>query len=79
MTTISENEKRIKALEKKLVILKRKDICFAAEINNNKKKKYLKSLISAGKIFEELNILDNYDKEAVVALLQNNINQIIKK
>ena len=42
MTTISENEKRIKALEKKLVILKRKDICFAAEINNNKKKEVFK-------------------------------------
>lgn len=79
MEKINDNKYQLEPLKKKQILLEQIDNEIKLKkrrlnrLSNEKKilqqKNHLKKIIAAGKIFEEIGILYNYDKEEIKKLL----------
>jgi len=78
MSEINNTTKMINKLEDEMRKYRRENVILSSVIKETKRKKYINDLINAGQIFEELDILDRYDKEKVIKLLKDNMEHILK-
>ncbi|WP_407398860.1 hypothetical protein [Anaerovibrio sp.] len=79
MSELSKTNRLIEKLENQSRICRRENAVLSSVIKNMKKKKHFHEVLEAGRIFEELGILDRYDKEKVIQLLKDNMEHILIK
>ena len=74
---IEEKQKKLARIEQEIDVLNRYDQRNLQIQKMLGKRIYVKKLIQAGKLFEEVGILDNYDRTATISLLSANKEKII--
>ena len=75
--SIEEKQKKLARIEQEIDVLNRYDQRNLQIQKMLGKRIYVKKLIQAGKLFEEVGILDNYDRAATISLLSANKEKII--
>lgn len=75
--SIEEKQKKLARIEQEIDVLNRYDQRNLQIQKMLGKRIYVKKLIQAGKLFEEVGILDNYDRTATISLLSANKEKII--
>lgn len=79
MNEINKTTKMIERLEDQIRKCKRENVILSSVIDNTKGKKHHYQLVEAGQIFEDLGILEQYDKAKVTQLLKDNLELIVIK
>ena len=75
--SIEEKQKKLARIEQEIDVLNRYDQRNLQIQKMLGKRIYVKKLIQAGKLFEEVGILDNYNRTATISLLSANKEKII--
>ena len=75
--SIEEKQKKLARIEQEIDVLNRYDQRNLQIQKMLGKRIYVKKLIQAGKLFEEVGILDNYDRTATISLLSAHKEKII--